>query len=201
MLKYLYLSLLIGCSASIPTKDQCEYLYDYSKEDFCDKTITYDVVIDNSFSNDELEYIKAGLSAWTIVSDNHIKFNLIGFEDHDYLLKQDQNILSIVRTTNKDVLSLNFINEKPSGVYFKNKVYLLVDRMFSLENFRAILVHEIGHYLGLEHYNSTYSIMNAVVAENSCIYEFGLPTKLDYNNLRKQFCNPIKSTMITVSVE
>jgi hypothetical protein len=141
------------------------------------------------------------LFSWTDTSNNHIKFNFIGYEDHNFLLSQDQNILSIIRTTNQDARSIDFINERPSGVYFNNKIYLLTDRLFSQNDLRAILVHEIGHFLGLEHYNSTYSIMNAVVAENVCIYEFGLPTKLDYNNLRKQFCNPIKPAIITISME
>lgn len=188
-MKYLipFLFLLSCSNNSLSSKDQCFYLFDYDKS-FCNIYVNQSVIIDSNFTNEEFNTIKEALNAWQITSDNHITFDVIGYENHYLLLGNDHVDLSIIKTLEEDLVVLPPVNDKYIGLYKNNKVYLLSDRLDDLKEFRTTLVHELGHHLGLDHYNTPYNVMNYCGSCNACIYEFGLPTKIDYNNLKKIYC-------------
>lgn len=131
------------------------------------------VYIDDTFNEQQKSDVIAGLNTWTQSTQGYISWahqpwteywediqkNSIECRRHLIIVKftsNDKTILELEAHTGHAIAGYAFPTDDPCGV---EAIYLVVDTVFNDHQFRVVVMHEIGHILGLKH-NQNNSIMN-----------------------------------------
>ncbi len=140
------------------------------------------IYIDNDFSNTEIRYIKMAANEWENESKKIIKFEFVNNKDEaEYLEKIKYKyselpveIINFKKISNEDKITL-FLDKEVGGkiVGFyddesrQTSILLVTDRLDSLKKLKSIILHEIGHSLGLKHIKHKNTIMHSTQSKSS----------------------------------
>lgn len=126
------------------------------------------VYIDKSFLKHEIIEIRRCLDCWQDATNGTVTFSEQEKYDTTYLFISKNHSLS------SKVLNIEFKTKHGiNGHYYNNEIIIVYDKGLIYQT----CLHEIGHFLGLDH-NNNYSIMNP-----SFTYELNKPTQNDLNSL------------------
>lgn len=186
--KFILFSIIYGCS--YPCED---YFYAPNEVSFCDFLVTNSIYIDNDFSNHEFSEIYNGKAIWEEATNNHVKFPIAGFVEHNSSLKEVNGIVIIRLSIDKDIDLIKKIDSysntgKPKGFVDGNKIYLIPERI-GYGVLQVTITHELGHVLGLTHHYDSGSIMFPYYdGMLNCIKNNPKPTKTDIDDIIRLYC-------------
>lgn len=147
-----------------------------------------DLHIDSRFDDQEVESIVEAVDEWQEVSGEVIKVNLIlGFEtscsDDDVSDNDSDDIKVVYRCHRSDSYIVSEKAEIALGTGNFHHITLEPDNIIEYGKFNTIkptLLHEFGHFVGLEHAPATINLMNPLSgAWDGCIDDQTV----------KRFCN------------
>lgn len=193
-MKFLYILFLLlaglGCSACVHHENYIRItepknarfpLYTVNPEPV-EGTFVYredPVWIDDTFSINEKGEIKAALAEWNYALNGYRKFIVV--DD-----KWDTNDRTPVDFSNRSYLGLEIVAVGDADVpptddgdnhgvlawvpgLYNHRLYIVEDRI-GTRNLKSIVLHEVGHVLGMDHIAITESLMNASYQHgSSCI--------------------------------
>jgi hypothetical protein len=140
------------------------------------KLDTFDKIlyIEESFSESEIASIKFAAASW-ISSTNHVvKLQVIQFPFKE---RSFNKAIIISRIKSKDIeKEFNFSKlfaENMVGFYWDRdlvpRIYIVYDLISNPQEYSAVVMHELGHSMGLNHDNENNTLMNAEVTNASLI--------------------------------
>jgi hypothetical protein len=114
--------------------------------------------IDRDFTNEEQEYITSAALQWSEASDHIIEYNVIRLPAEEKIDPENSIVISKVSPDYPQILLLDHSSHMRTLGYFNghgeiNSIYLVSDRL-SDEYYEEVVLHELGHSLGLEHDSS-----------------------------------------------
>jgi len=193
------------------------FVYFASKNKYCYKLkptirlpgIRKYIRIDHHFSTQEREIIFDALNTWESATKNFVKFNIInayatslnGYEDSKTLIANNDhrhyevNIIDIIKTYSHDdiILKVDKYEKMPilgyaCFLYYSNFTLLVTDRLTNDQMFKTIILHEMGHLLGMFHNKKRHTLMypyyNSIV---DTITKYDLRSFCKINNCNKEY--------------
>lgn len=131
--------------------------------------IVQEIHADTSFTKIERIYLLKAAEDWKRFSNNAIHFNLIfDLNLTDLSLMNDKSIIVRVHSSCQAIKeSDERIKSNTLGLCFFNTdtvrtIYLVFDRLTNMNMLKSTTVHELGHYINLEHTDG-HSIMNKCI--------------------------------------
>jgi len=165
--------------------------------------------IDQHFSEQEKKIIFDALITWENATKNFVKFHIIdvranllnGYEDSRMLIANDDHrhfeveTIDIIKTYSHDdiILKIDKYEKMPilgyaCFLYYSNFTLIVVDRLTSSKMFKAIVMHEIGHLLGMLHNKRRYTLMYPYYNTNmETITRYDLHTFCKINNCNREY--------------
>jgi hypothetical protein len=127
---------------------------------------------DTSFTPTERLYIIQAAKEWELFSNNRIKFNII-FDLNlvDYSLMANKSTIIRVHSSSNVVKCMDEKNKYNTlGLCYYSSdtirtIYIVFDRLNDYNLFKLVAMHELGHYINLEHTEGN-SIMNMYIKGN-----------------------------------
>ena len=179
-----YFILIFICSCSQPTKIQ------YTNVPISGQNIeVINIWIDKNFTPKELNQIKFAIQEWNYTLNKWIVLNIKSttfdmevadlvenIETDWFILKIDKNNL-LIPTTNKSSYVLAFA-DKVGG----NLIYVVHDRL-RLEDYKPIMLHEIGHLMGAVHGEKYLMHPNYTINNYACIDQYTMDQVMKYRNI------------------
>lgn len=137
------------------------------------------VYIDDAFSDDEVIIIKKSFVTWESVLDNKLKFNIKSKMKRPSLFKDREPFsdgIFIWYLNPRDELDENMAYEDRKylinyeGIFLGRKhisgdIVMLI-RYNLNDRFYGVMLHEIGHFIGLSHVEDRESLMHASTGTN-----------------------------------
>jgi hypothetical protein len=162
-----------------------------------EKHIVEIVIIDPNFTDTEKFLILQSLNEWQVATNNVASFYVVYDENLNFKIPIDYNYLTIVRmrpaksndpfikkvdeATQEELIGyydgFGFIHEPITNLL------IVRERITSEEEYKGVVMHEIGHSLGLMHINDPNTLMYPTNDSSSFC-----PTKIDL----MQFCDIFK---------
>lgn len=132
------------------------------------------LLLDNSLSEYEKDLVIEAALHWQQKTKNIISFDFKRIEESKDILYAKENSIVISSLT----YDQNYYNIKKSKhllAFFTVKtkvpsIMLIPERMMDEDDYRSVIIHELGHSIGLEHNNVDTSIMYAFQTELSPAY-------------------------------
>jgi hypothetical protein len=122
------------------------------------------IYIDRSFNEEERGAIVNAAAYWMIDTNHIAEFNIVEFPSNvdPMLNKNNTLIITKISSDYPTVIGMDRENKQYTLAYYSDggilpAIYLIEDRMPD-KQFQAIVMHEIGHALGLEHLNGDDNI-------------------------------------------
>jgi len=126
----------------------------FSEPDY--KSHTHRILyIDPSFDDDEQEFIITSTIIWAKKTNNVVTFDVIFLPTQEILDGENGIVIGKVSKYNPDIIGLDTINGSQTLAFFTKDGFIpsinLVTSRMSNDNYQAIVLHELGHALGLKH--------------------------------------------------
>jgi Matrixin len=114
--------------------------------------------VDRHFSNDEFLLIAAAAIRWTRATNHIIEYDVIKLPILDKWETAQPNdvIIDIVSPDYPDVISLDTFNRQSTLAYYNGRgtapmIGIVEERIANFEDFQQVILHELGHSIGLKH--------------------------------------------------
>lgn len=124
--------------------------------------------IDNHFSDNEIEIIKESANEWSNKTHNIIKFDIEKMPSKKHLnLNNDVLIIPVTSNFPDIIITDKFYDCDCTLGFYNNKgpinfIEIATDRI-SDNNYKNVVLHEIGHSVGLTHNNNIGTLMYPTV--------------------------------------
>lgn len=146
--------------------------------------------LDRTFSEQEIIYITEAALEWSIATNYIVKFDIHILPNNKHLMKEDDIVINKVSQDHVDVLLIDSMNNNSTlGLWQGNgpiKNIKLVTSRLTPQSYKGVVLHELGHALGLKH-NEGFVGIGTLMYPN---IDFGANEITDMD--LKQFCNIYK---------
>ncbi len=149
-----WLSKLLTILIILLVYEKFSQISSFSDPDY--KSHTHRILyIDPTFDDDEQEFILASTIIWANKTNNVVTFDVIFLPTKETLDTENGIVIGRVSKYNSDIIGLDNINNSETLAFFTKDGFIpsinLVTSRMSNENYQAIVLHELGHALGLKH--------------------------------------------------
>jgi hypothetical protein len=114
--------------------------------------------LDPEFSSYQKYLIIEGANQWYSHTNGFVNLRLDSGQKCPGFVKIDHN--------SKNIAKLDYILGGSTLGYYNHKtrcIYLVTDRLGNDEQFVTVVMHEIGHFLGLDHAENGFAVMNSEI--------------------------------------
>jgi predicted Zn-dependent protease len=166
ILLFIIVILLPFSAIADESQTQQYYLYDLHKTVYIDKDFTKQQKEDINKALLSWEESTAGLVKFKIISDIKLNdySNLNNFDNTLFITpvsKENSDIINIDDKSNNGLFTVGLCISKS---YTQGMIVDIVVERTDKTDFKAIVLHEVGHALGLKHIISEHSVMNPNVS-------------------------------------
>ncbi len=122
------------------------------------------IYIDDDFNQKEIEYIILAATEWSNATNNIVEYNFILSTNLDNKtdLSKDKLFFKKVSKYNPDIFLIDLARDsKTIGLYIgasSTPTILLVSNRLDNSIYKSVIMHEIGHSLGLRHIDGAYGL-------------------------------------------
>jgi len=113
------------------------------------------IYLDRNFNDVEVEYIMQAAWEWTETTNHIAEFDVVQLPTHDKVDVEHALIMVKVSADYPDIIIMDNIKKTTTLGYYDSKsvlpfIALVQDRLDDF-NYKEVVLHELGHSLGLEH--------------------------------------------------
>ena len=141
------------------------------------------IYVDRTFDRYERLYINQAANEWNIATKNQVKFTVYFLPKQNHFGANDILMIKV----SPDYPNIIYLDSHSNGVmlgYYDDdsdiKYIEIVSLRIQEKDFKSVIMHELGHALGLQHHPGEVNLMNPHIEDSS-----NFITKTDI----KQFCS------------
>lgn len=119
--------------------------------------ISETIYLDKSFTKEEVDIVLEATWEWAKATDNRVIYKVIQLSEKENEISINNSILfNKVNADNIDILSLDYLHHNYTLGYYSNNnvipnIVIVAERLDSERLYKEVVLHELGHSLGLEH--------------------------------------------------
>jgi len=127
------------------------------------------VYIDSEFNDDDQELIEQAIDEWDYSTNHMVDYEFVGKIDLKDYYSLNENDIFIYKTDHQDLFIKNLDDGRKDGLItigycriYKQKatkLYIVYDKIYTYSDLKAVVIHELGHSIGLLHTNDENSVM------------------------------------------
>jgi hypothetical protein len=111
--------------------------------------------IDRNFDEDEVAFITQAAIEWTESTNHIVEFDVVVLPNKTEIIQRDDIVIIKVNPDYPDILVLDSMNGNNTLGLFNNRglittIEIVSDRITN-DDYTGVVLHELGHALGLEH--------------------------------------------------
>lgn len=178
------ITIFLSCRGVTPAKTAVEIDQGFKSEKLPvpNKLPIAPIYVDDQFSMSEIEIIRDAAKEWAFATHNKVQFTFFYFHhipNREIASEIPFNIMIKIHSTDQFVFKMDMEDKHNILGFYRfigGNFYigLVFDRIINEQQFRSVVMHELGHSLGINHNNSEPAIMNSATGE-----EYKCLTKLD----------------------
>lgn len=151
--------------------------------------------IDNNFNDFEQQAITEAALEWATTTNNIIQYDVVRLPTDDIIDARSSIVISKQTPDHPNVLALDTTNDRTTLGFYDKRTFIrsivLVSQRIAPEDYKTVVLHELGHSLGLEH-NSGIDGMDTLMypSRNITIDDITIKSSSDHLTLIDgiQFC-------------